>query len=113
MTSFDKHKAYFISITNQLVQQQNLSVVRQTIGGLMQYLETNHLVDKYYLDKKALFVKCETSRTLIDQQTAEDLLSFLTIIYRMEYITFDSDPYMIYYRNEMLNQILEALIKKL
>lgn len=45
--------------------------------------------------------------------SAEVLFSFLTTIYRIDYIDANSDVLMIYYHNQMLTTILKELISKL
>ncbi len=113
MTSYDKHILYFKHVYHELTQKQPDEKVRYIITNLMEYLKHNHLIDKNYLEHNYLFVSCEANQTLIYDVDAEKLLSFLTMIYRIDFIDANSDAYMIYYKNQMILKILETLITKL
>ncbi len=110
MKTFEKHKKYFEKTYHLLETTKNPNEIRRIIRELMQYLEDYHLVDKNYLDHNPLFVQCESNQDLIKQQNTEMMLSFLTMIYRIDFIAADSDAYMIYYNNKMLMRILKHLI---
>ncbi len=110
MKTIERHKIYFNTVVDRLSVQKTPHGIRYLIRELMDYLEENHLTDKNYLDKNRLFVRCEAEPDLIEKQNTETMLSFLTMIYRIDYIAPDSDAYMIYYNNGLLLRILKHLI---
>lgn len=110
MKTIERHRIYFSSIIDQLSTVKTPNEIRLVVRTLMNYLEDHHLVDKNYLDKNRLFVRCESNPDLIEKQNTETMLSFLTMIYRIDYIAPDSDAYMIYYNNGLLLRILKRLI---
>jgi len=113
MTSYDKHLKFFIDTSNQLNKLSSEHEVRKLITKLMLYLDKNHLVDKNYLKHSKLFLSCEVNLELLSNLDAETYLSFLTMIYRIDYIDPNSDAFMIYYKNKMIEMILNHLITKL
>ncbi|WP_162146786.1 hypothetical protein [Acholeplasma granularum] len=113
MRSYNKYINYFNTVQNELFNSNDENNVRYIITQLMLFLKNNHLIDKNYLDKNQLFVKCEADKSLIKEQSIDDLLSFLTMIYRIDYIDSNSDAYIIYYNNQMIHEILNNLIIKL
>lgn len=112
-TSYDKHLKYFKYTYDILKKPQSDPYIRHTISKLMAYLVENHLIDKHYLMHNHLFVKCEANQVLLNDVSAEILLSFLTMIYRIDFIDANSDAYMIYYKNQMILNIIRLLIIKL
>lgn len=113
MTSYDKHLKFFIDTSNQLNKLTNVHDIRILITKLMRYLDKNHLVDKNYLEQSKLFLACEVNLDLLKNLDAETYLSFLTMIYRIDYIDPNGDAFMIYYKNKMIETILNHLITKL
>ena len=111
MISYEKHLKYFKQTLEQLNELSDDDLIRFNILKLMQYLEKNHLLDKNYLEHKAHFLACEVNLNKLKDVSAEVLFSFLTTIYRIDYIDANSDAFMIYYNNQMLTSILNELIK--
>jgi uncharacterized protein YaaW (UPF0174 family) len=104
------YKKYLLEVYEKLNNETQEKKIRYIVESLMLYLENKHLLDKMYLDHQALFVQCETYPNLIESQSVEMMLTFLTIIYRTDYLSPDSDAYIMYYRNGMLMRILKHLI---
>lgn len=113
MTSYDKHLKYFKVVYDALHREKDEDEIRKQITELMFYLDKHHLIDKNYLEHNALFLSCETNLNKIQALPAEILLSFLTMIYRIDYIDPNSDAFMIYYKNKMIITILNHLIDKI
>src|SRR5690554_170759 len=113
MTSYDRHLKYFKQTYNLLKTNKSDADIRIIITQFMHYLDKKHLMDKNYLEHHALFLSCEVNLDRIKEQPAEMLLSFLTMIYRIDYIDANSDAFMIYYKNQMINVILKHLIDKI
>ena len=113
LTTYDKHIHYFKSVLDQLKTFKNEEDIRIVITDLMFYLDKNHLHDKNYLNHHKLFLACEVGKEKLSNISEDILLSFLTMIYRIDYIDPNSDAFMIYYNNKMLERILEALVKKI
>lgn len=113
MISYEKHLKYFKQILIQLGDLSDDDLIRLKILELMHYLEKNYLLDKNYLAHKTHFLACEVDLNKLKDVSAEVLLSFLTTIYRIDYIDANSDAFMIYYNNQMLTSILCQLIHRL
>src|SRR5690554_2496054 len=113
MISYEKHLKYFKQTFKQLNELSDDDLIRIKILELMHYLDKNHLLDKNSLEHKARFLACEVNLDKLKDVSAEVLLSFLTTIYRIDYIDANSDAFMIYYHNQMLTTILKELISKL
>lgn len=113
MISYEKHLKYFKQTIIQLGELNDDDLIRLKILELMHYLEKNHLLDKNYLEHKAHFLACEVNLDRLKNVSAEMLLSFLTTIYRIDYVDANSDAFMIYYNNQMLKSILNELIRRL
>ena len=113
MTSYNKYLLVFHKFYKDLINLNDESIIRKTITDFMFYLEKHRLVDKNYLEHNSLFLACEVNQEKIKDQSAEILLSFLTMIYRIDYIDPNSDAFMIYYKNKMLEHIMYHLILKM
>lgn len=110
MNTLKKHLATFSETINLLIQTEDENKIRYYITILMKYLENNHLLDKNYLDNSQKFLKSEKDLELIKACDFEMLLSFLTMINRIDYVDSNSDAYMIYYKNGMILSILKQLV---
>ena len=113
MTTYEKHLKFFIETKNNLKAFKDEQTIRQLITDLMFYLDKNYLVDKNYLDHSKLFLACEVNLDLLKDLEPEVYLSFLTMIYRIDFVDPNSDAFMIYYKNKMIETILDHLIIKL
>lgn len=113
MTTYDKHLEFFVETHKKLKALKSEQDIRLLITELMFYLDKNFLVDKNYLTHSQRFLACEVNLDLLKDLEAEMYLSFLTMIYRIDYIDPNSDAFMIYYKNQMIETILYYLIIKL
>lgn len=113
MTSYDKYLLVFNEFYENLTIYSDTTNIRKLITKFMFYLEKHHLIDKNYLDNNHIFLDCEVNREKIKDQSPDILLSFLTMIYRIDYIDPNSDAFMIYYKNKMLEHIMYHLIIKM
>lgn len=113
MTSYDKYLLVFDKFYKDLIHSDDETTIRKLITDFMFYLEKHRLIDRNYLEHNHLFLACEVDQEKIKDQSSEILLSFLTMIYRIDYIDPNSDAFMIYYKNKMLEHIMYHLILKM
>lgn len=111
MKTFLNHLNFFKEVKEQL--ESNKKDVYFIVSSLMQYLEKNHLLEKHYIEKMREFVKIESNKDMIKDQSIETLLMLLTVIYRTDYMSPDNDTYIMYERNGMIPKILDTLIEKI
>lgn len=110
----EKHILKFEYFLDMILKHKNdLDKIRFYISNLMLYLDECYLLDKNYLDNSTIFLKSEKDLSLIKEKSIEELLSFLTMINRIDYIDSNSDAYIMYHNNGMISEILVQLIYKL
>lgn len=111
--SIKKHLNVFKSTYHNLINSQDDFTIRKIILDLCLYLEKSFLLDKAYLKKYPIFLTCEANKVCIKDQSIDDLLTFLTIIYRIDYVDSNSDAFLMYYKNGMILSILDEIIHKM
>lgn len=110
MKIINKHFNQFNRSLVLLKNESDLDKIRFYINEIMIYMEDNHLHDKHYLDKSHIFYKAEKDQSLLKNHDIEILFSFLTMIYRIDFVDANSDGYIIYYKNGMIIHILEQIV---
>lgn len=110
MKTIQKHYNQFNQSLVLLKNESDLDKIRFYINEIMVYMEENHLHDKHYLDKSHIFYKAEKDLSLLRNHHIEILFSFLTMIYRIDFVDANSDGYIIYYKNGMISHIIEQIV---
>ncbi|VEU82613.1 hypothetical protein [Acholeplasma hippikon] len=111
MKTLVKHLNTFEEINLKLKNETDLNKIRFHIDTLCKYLEQNHLLDKNYVANSKIFLKAEKDLSIINELDFERLISFLTMIYRIDFVDGNADAYIIYYKNGMIHAILNRLVK--
>lgn len=113
MITYKKHIQTFKSMLHILKTEKDINSIRNHIIIFMKYLEKHHLLIKDYAAYHKLFLCCEVKACSIKDQSIEAKLAFLTLIHRMDFIDSNSDVFIMYYKNHMLQEIIESAIDSL